>query len=458
MTLRCSRRGGLSIPGPGILTVAAFLCLAAWSKAPAADVPAAPPADVPAAPPADAPPGRAVSGATAPVEDPRGAGAPVRLRGVDLFVIREPLGSVSPAERAELANRKLAAALRDPAIGPEHVITAAEGGMVVIQAGPLRLLEVAPADAAAHDSTPTVLADLWAGLIRAELDRQKREAFSLLLVGRWLARMLYPAAILLLVWLGSLLLDRLAERLAQRPTERLPTLNVLGITLLGPLAVRRVLQRLIGLGRAVLYLALAYAFLGIVFAQFPRTRVYAWDMLVFVTGALGAGLRRLLDWLPPLVAVVILFLAARLAVKLNALLFARARAGRAVLPAGLGRDNLAVTEALLRGLIVLAALVLTAIVLPGEGGQAMLAVLFLALLIAAVSLVPPARQAAAGVLLAYIRAAPVGARIDVEGTRGTVQRRDLLHTVLRTDDGHEVWLPHSHLLGRRVTQLAPPSE
>jgi small-conductance mechanosensitive channel len=382
--------------------------------------------------------------------------AAVRLRGTDLFRIRTPLGSLSPSERAELAGRKLTAALRDPAIGPENVVTRRAGDLVLIEAGPLQILEVGPADAAAHGSEPAVLADMWAGLIRKELDRRKKEAFSLILLGRWIGKMMYPAAILLLLWVGSILLDRIAARVATRPADSLPALNVLGITLLSPLAVRRLLRRSVQALKIFLYLGGGYAFLAVLFAQFPRTQAYAWDMLVFVADLLAGLLGRLLDWVPPLVAAILLVAAARLAFKLNGLLFARIRAGRSALPPGLGRDNVALTETIVRVLILLATLVLLAILIPGEGGRVILAVLFLLLLIAALALVPSARQAVAGILLAYIHPAPSGSRIDVEGTRGTVVRRDLLHTVLRADDGSEIWLPHQDLIGRRVVLLSAP--
>jgi small-conductance mechanosensitive channel len=423
-------------------------------------------AAVPAGPvAAQKPAARQETSAAAPAPDaPQPAGsqpaAPepgvVRLRSTELFRVRSPLGSLSPAERAELASRKLVLALRDPDIGPENVITRRAGDLVLIEAGPLRILEVGPADAAVHGSEPAVLADLWAGLIRKELDRRKKEAFSLLLLGRWIGRMIYPAAIILLLWVGSILLDRIAARVAARPAESLPALNVLGITLLSSLAVRRLLRRSVQALKILLYLGGGYAFLAVLFAQFPRTQAYAWDMLLFVADLLGGLLARLLDWVPPLVAAVVLVAAARLAFKLNGLLFARIRAGRSVLPPGLGRDNVALTETIARSLILLATLVLLAILIPGEGGRVILAMLFLLLLIAALALVPSARQAVAGILLAYIHAAPAGSLIDVEGTRGTVVRRDLLHTVLRSADGAEIWLPHQVLIGRRVILLSPP--
>lgn len=381
--------------------------------------------------------------------------AAVRLGGVELFVLDAPHASLAPAERAELANRKLALALRDPRIGPEQVVAVPAGDSVVIEAGPLALLEVTAADAAAHDSSPRALADLWAGLIRREIDRAKRESFSIILVRRWLLKMTYPAVILLLLWAGSVLLDRARQRIALRREDELPVLHVLGVALLGPYAVRRALLRTVTVLRVTLYAGGGYAFLAVIFAQFPRTESYAWDMLVFVADFLVGGLSRLIDWFPSLLAALVVVAAARLAIKLNTLVFARVRAGRAATPARLGPDNVVLTEVLVRGLIILAALILLALLIPGEGGWAMLGILFLALLVAVLALLQPARQAAAGILLAYVRCAPGGARIEFEGIHGTVLRRDVLHTVLHADDGREIWIPNDLLLGRRVIRAAP---
>jgi hypothetical protein len=384
--------------------------------------------------------------------------AAVRLGGVTLFALDAPHGSLSPAERADLANRKLAQALRDPRIGPEQVVAVPAGDSVLIEAGPLAILEVTAADAAAHDSAPRALADLWTGLIRREMDRAKRESFSLILIRRWLLKMTYPAVILLLLWTGSVLLDRARQRIALRREDELPVLHVLGVALLGPYAVRRALLRTVTVLRVALYAGGGYAFLVVIFAQFPRTESYAWDMVVFVAGFLVGGLSRLIDWFPSLLAALVVVATARLAFKLNTLVFARVRAGRAAAPARLGPDNVVLTEVLVRGLIVLAALILLALLIPGEGGWAMLGILFLALLVAVLALLQPARQAAAGILLAYIRCAPGGARIEFEGIHGTVLRRDALHTVLRADDGREIWIPNDLLLGRRVIRAAPPGD
>lgn len=396
----------------------------------------------------------------APAVPSREAAAPaagvVRIGGTDLFVLRAPVGSISPPERAELANRRLAVALRDPKVGPEQVIAVTRGHSVIIEAGGEPVLEVTPEDAAAYDSSPPVLANLWADLIRKELGRRKSEMFSLVLIGRWVIRMIYPVAILLLLWAGLRLIERLRERVRQRPQATLPALTVMGITLLKPRGYRRLRLRSLWLLRVALFLGFGYALLVVLFAQFPRTQSYAWDMLLFVTDLLAGGLGRLLDWLPPLAAALVVLAAARGALRLNRMLFARARAGRAAVAGDPRTDTAALSESIVRAAIILLAAALLALLVPGEGGQAMLAVLFLVLLVAALALVPAARQIAAGILLAYVRAAPAGSRLEVEGARGTVVRRDLLHTIVRTDGGEEVWLPNLTLLSGRLTRLEPP--
>jgi small-conductance mechanosensitive channel len=378
----------------------------------------------------------------------------VLLRGVELFVLRAPLGSLSPVERAELASRKLDEALRDPDVGPEQVITVPAGrNVALIQAGTWKILEVTPADAAAMDSSPAVLADLWAGQIRQELGRRKSEAFSLVLIGRFLLGMLYPVAILLVLWVGLHLLDRAREWVETRPAERVPVLRLLGLEILGSLAMRRLQLRLLGLLRFVLFLGLGYAFLLALFSQFPQTRLYARGMITFILDALSGGLAEILTWLPRILAGLVIVAAARLVIRLTGLLFSRVEAGRLAVPPFLTSDTAGVSEAIVKAGVVLVATALLALLIPGERGRPVLAVLFLFGLAGALALAPAARQIVAGVLLAYVRPAPSGSRIEADGVRGTVVRRGALHTILRTEAGEEAWIPNHALLTGRVTRL-----
>jgi small-conductance mechanosensitive channel len=382
--------------------------------------------------------------------------ASVRLGGVELFDLRAPFGSISAEERAELASRKLEDALRDPEVGPEQVIAAPAGRSVLIGAGRWKILEVTPADAAAHDSSPAVLADHWADLIRQELGRRKSEAFSLVLIGRFLLGMLYPVAILLVLWVGLLLLDRAREWVELRPAESLPVVRLLGLEILGPLAVRRLQIRLLGLARFLLYLGLGYAFLLALFSQFPQTRLYARRMIGFVLDALGGGLAEILTWLPRVLAGLVIVAAARLVIRLTGLLFGRVQSGRLTLPPFLTPDTAVVSEAIVRALVVLVATALLALLIPGERGRPVLAVLFLLGLVGAFALAPAARQLMAGILLAYVGPAPTGARVEIDGLRGTVVRRRTFHTIILTEAGEEVWVPNHAVLTRRVLRLGAP--
>jgi small-conductance mechanosensitive channel len=378
----------------------------------------------------------------------------VRLRGTELFVVRTPFGTLSPAERAERASRRLEEALLDPRIGPEQVIVVPSGADALIKAGELGILEVTAAEAAAHDSSPGVLADLWAGLIRQELGRRKSEAFSLVLVGRFLLGTIYPIGILLALWVGLILLHRAREWAGLLPESRLPVLKILDLELLGPFAARRLLLRLLGLLRAVLVVGLGYAFLLALFGQFPQTRTYVRGLLHVTLEALGRGLAEILSWMPRLLAALVILLAARLMIRLAGLIFSRVRAGRLAIPPLLTAETATVSEAILRALVVLLATTLLALLVPGESGWPVLAILFFIGLGAALALAPAARQMAAGILLAYVQVAPCGSRIEVDGASGRVSRRGIFHTIVVTDAGEECWIPNHSVLTRRLTRHA----
>ncbi|HEU5320829.1 MAG TPA: hypothetical protein VFX28_08500, partial [Methylomirabilota bacterium] len=305
-------------------------------------------------------------------------------------------------------------------------------------------------------STPEALASHWAARIRAALGTHKRETFSLLLAGRWIRRLIYPAAILVLLWAGLRLLDSLRERVATTPVERYPALHVLGLAAVSGAQAKGLALGGVRLARWLVGLAAVYTLLAVVFAQFPHTQAYALRMLTFVTDLLVATLEHVLEWLPPLIAGLVVLLAIRLALRLTGVLFARARRGQAGFPVTFAPDTIALSEAIVRIAIALAGVALLALVIPGEGGRAMRVALLLLLIVVAATLVPAGRQIAAGVLLAYRRAAPVGTRLEVDGVRGTVARHDLLHTIVAIEGGQEAWIPHDLLMRHRSIRAAAP--
>jgi len=394
------------------------------------------------------------------VAAPPGDRATVRLGGDEVFTLSAPLGTITPAERAAVATRKLQLAARDPQIGPEQVRIETQGEILILKAGPHAIIEVTPADAAIDGISPTVLAADWAGRIRAALGTHKEETFSLLLLGRWIRQLIYAAAILVFLWVALAMIDRLKLRILRAPDAAWPALSILGTTAVGVPALRRLVLRALGAIRILLSLVAAYTLLAVLFAQFPQTRAYAWRMLAFVTDLLVATLEKALEWLPPLIAALIVIVAARLALRFAGLLFGRVRREELDATRALAPDTVTLSEAIVKVTISLATVALLALVIPGEGGRAMGIALLLILIVVAASLVPAARQIAAGILLAYRRAAPVGSRLEADGVRGTVARTDLLHTVILTDAGEEAWIPHHIVLTRRTIRpagvTAPP--
>jgi len=383
--------------------------------------------------------------------------AVVSLGGDEVFPLSAPLGTIGPSERAGAATRKLLLAARDPRIGPEQVRIETRGDILTIEAGPHAIIEVTAADAAGGGTTAAALAEDWAGRIRVALGTHKEETFSLLLLGKWIRRLIYAAAILVLAWVALAMIDRLKLRMLRVPDPAWPALSVLGTTAVGVPALRRIALRMLDGIRILIALVAGYTMLAVLFAQFPQTQAYALRMLSFVTDLLLATLEKVLEWLPPLIAALIVIVAARLALRFAGLLFARVRREEVDTTRVLAPDTVILSEAIVKVTISLATVALLALVIPGEGGRAMGIALLLILLVVAASLIPAARQIAAGILLAYRRAAPVGSRLEADGVRGIVARNDLLHTVIRTDTGEEAWIPHHLVLTRRSVRPAGPA-
>lgn len=106
--------------------------------------------------------------------DPQQQPGLVRVGGRTAFVIEEPVGAISPQERAAIVNERVQRILGASELDPQRMEVRRLGdGAPTVALGDLLIVSVTPADAAANGTTPERLADRWAARLRTEITQLK---------------------------------------------------------------------------------------------------------------------------------------------------------------------------------------------------------------------------------------------------------------------------------------------
>ncbi|WP_243384309.1 mechanosensitive ion channel family protein [Geothrix alkalitolerans] len=380
---------------------------------------------------------------------PTPQGFPVSHHGVELFRISTGLGAFSAEERAKALEGRLAELDRNPfaPLPPLRVIQ--EGPDAQVTAGDVILFTVTEADAAA------------AGTEKSALAEQRRAAVEQVLVqfrpANRLKRLAAGAALALLASLAAWVLYRLIRRLMGALRIRLePRALAMAAQLrfqdleLIPKDRARQLLNLLGGGLQILVLlVVGYAYLSVLFGMFPWTRGLTWRLFHAVLQPLSVAGRAILDYLPNLFYLAIIFLGTRYALRFLRLIFEAIQDHRLKF-ASFHPDWADPTHKLAKLVTLAIALVLAFPYLPGSGSEAFKGVsLFLGVIVSFGSS-GAMGNVIAGVLLTYMRPFRIGDRVQIGDATGDVIERSALATRLRTIKNVEISIPNATILASQV--------
>jgi small-conductance mechanosensitive channel len=379
--------------------------------------------------------------------------APVVLDGQVLYSVRGV--SAYPAEeRAAAIVGRIRDLAADPAFDPPELRTTPVDGGLRVEAPDGRLVMFLYAsDAAVEGVGVEVLAKLV--LVRippAIVAWRAARTPEALLDSAWhalgaLAALV--AGLLLLGWAAR----RVEARLEARYHARVPHLGIGSFEIVRAERIWKALRTLSRLLRWAVGLALAYVCLRYAFGRFPHTRQLADDLDGLVTGPLERIGQGLLDFLPDLVFLVILYLITRWFVRLTQAYFQSVEAGRITLQS-FEPEWAMPTFRLVRIGIVAFALVVAYPYIPGSESAAFKGVsLFLGVLFSLGSSTAIS-NIVAGYMLTYRRAFRLGDRVRIGDVTGEVVAIRLQVTHLRTRTNESVTIPNSAVLAGEVVNYS----
>lgn len=368
-----------------------------------------------------------------------------------IVTLRARIGETSPAERAARAAERIAA-IPDDELGQAVRLTPASVGHLsglMAFIGSRQLFSILPEDL--DPESADTLADVGQAAERhlRELLAARAAQRSLPLLLRGIALSIVATVLFVLAAWVLVRIERWLEPRLATAAERRGGAAALQVREYVAVITRRVAQ--VGAWAAGAFCA--YLWLTYVLSQFPYTQ--PWGQ------ALGSGLRRLcghllaavVDAIPGLITIAIIFVITRLVVRLLHGLFLAVEQGRLSLP-GVQRETAEATRRISTVLVWLFAIIVAYPYIPGSGTDAFRGVSVFVGLMLSLGSAGLVNQVMSGLVVVYARAIRPGEYVRIGETEGLVSEVGLLSTKLMTVRKEEITIPNSVMTNAATTNYS----
>ena len=411
-----------------------------------------PVAAIPADPPARSGAQIAEKGSPAPAGI---AQATLKIQNRPIVTLRGTLLGYSPKQRVEAAEARIQLLLERGETGPVSAVTRPEGMMIRI--GEKGVFFVTPADIneLAGEGIDEVGNRAVQNLTQALKEVHEATHGELLLRAIGLA--VAATVILLLVLVGIRRSHRwLGTHLAEVVGPRLKALAIGGFTqhIEGIILF---LRGLVGITAWALSLFFLYLWLDFSFMQFPYTRPWGEHLHEYMTAGIKAIALTIVDFIPGLVIVAVIFFITRFLARIGRLFFDAVESGRVSVP-GLYAETAQPTRRIVTVILWLFALVMMYPYLPGSDSDAFKGVSVFVGLLLSIGSAGTVNQAVSGLMLMYSRALRVGDYAQIGETEGTVVTLGMFSTRIRTPWGEIVSFPNAVIVGTTTKNYSREEE
>jgi small-conductance mechanosensitive channel len=390
----------------------------------------------------------AVAPATKPASEAEMATAPVDLDGAVLFRVRG-VSSLPAAERARLIHERLVALAENQDIPVDALRIVEEEGIGLIRAGDQNIVGIVDADAKMEQVGRSLLARAYLKQIRDAI-RDYREARSPAALRRGATRAL-GATVAFTFAVGALiaLWRAIGRALSGRLRGRIHPIGILSFEVMPAEQVWEALQSALRALRGASLLALGIVYAGFMLAQFPWTRGISGHMAAFLLSPLKVIVAGVVESVPSLIFLAVLFFVFRLSLRVVHLFFDAVERG-AVRLRRFDPEWALPTYKFIRVAVISFGLVVAYPYIPGSKSGAFQGVsLFLGVLFS-LGASSSLANIIAGYMLIYRRAFKIGDRVKIGSSTGDVIETRLQVTHLRTTKNEELIIPNSQILGGEV--------
>ena len=376
------------------------------------------------------------------------ATAPVELDGEILFRVRG--ASSLPAQtRAGMIRDRIVAVAADPSIPVDSLRVEEGDGVAQILAGNRPVASFVDADARLEQMRLQNLVNIHLRRIRLAIDgyREARSPEKLRrgAIEALTATVLFSAALAGVLWIRR----RLERLLTHHLHPHIHAIGFQSFTLMRAEWIEGALRSSLSFFRTISILVLTLLYLEYVLAQFPWTRGVAHNMIAFTlrpVQVIGGGI---LDSIPGLIFLGVLFFIVRLTLRLIRLFFEAVRQGSVTL-ARFDPEWSEPTYKIIRLAVIAFSLIVAYPYIPGSQTDAFKGVSLFIGVVLSLGSSTAIGNVIAGYMLTYRRAFKVGDRIKIGEVTGDVIDTRLQVTHLRSFKNEELIIPNSQILTSEV--------
>jgi small-conductance mechanosensitive channel len=378
--------------------------------------------------------------------------APVVIDGAVLFRVRGT--SVFPADKRAAAIASRIRALAADRTVPADAVHAVETEIgSAIEAGGHRVMMVVEADARYESLSRKVLTEALVRTVREAVSsyRQARSRDALIRTGVYsgVATLVLAALVALVIWLSR----RAQRALEATYRQRVQSVGIQSFQILRAEQIWVALRRALLGARTLVILVLAFVYLQYVLGLLPWARGASSRLLQYILEPLATMGWGVVNALPDVLFLVILFVVTRYLLKVVHLFFAAVGRGEVAL-SGFEREWADPTYKLLRVAIVALALVVAYPYIPGSGSDAFKGISIFIGIVFSLGSSSTIANIIAGYTMTYRRAFRMGDRVKIGDIVGDVTEMRLQVTHLRTIKNEEVIIPNSSILTNEVVNYS----
>ena len=378
--------------------------------------------------------------------------SPVRIDGAVLFSVRGVAAHTARERAAAIAGR-IAALADDPAVNADSIAVVESEQSTDIRAGNRPVMFVFDADAELETVSRQVLARAYTAKIRASVEayRRDRETRNISSAGGVaVGATLVLALVLLLI---RFLFRKLTASVEDRYARTVQELQDKSHDIVRTERIWATVRGGLRTTRIIVVVLLAFFYIELVLSLFPWTREYAVPMLDLALAPLKKIAWAVLDYLPKLAFLIVLFLVARYALNLLQAFFLGIRQGRIVL-SGFDPDWAIPVYKIARAAAIAFAVVVAYPYIPGSESPAFKGISLFLGVVFSLGSSSSISNIVAGYMVIFRRAFKVGDRVKIGEQVGDVIEMRLQATHLRTIKNEVVSVPNSLILNTQVTNYS----
>jgi small-conductance mechanosensitive channel len=387
--------------------------------------------------------------------DPALASATLKIQNRPIVTMRGTMLGYTPKQRVEAAEARIQLLIERGETHPVSAVARPEGMMVRI--GEKGVFFVTPTDIneLAGEGIDEVGNRTVQNLTQAlkEVDEATHGELLLRAIGLAVAATVILVLALAVIrrvhrWLSAHLADVVGPRLKTLAIGGF-TQHIEGIILF--------IRGVVSLTAWALVTVSLYLWLTFSLTKFPYSRPWGEQLHHYMIDGIKAILLTVVDFIPGLVIVAVIFLITRFLARLARLFFDAIESGHVTVP-GLYAETAQPTRRIVTVILWLFSLVMMYPYLPGSDSNAFKGVSVFVGLLLSIGSAGTVNQAVSGLMLMYSRALRVGDYVQIGETVGTVVALGMFSTRIRTPWGEIVSLPNAVIVGTTTKNFSREEE